>query len=139
MPAPGALAIVGDFATVCISFFVCLFFFLFWWLSLFFFVRFFFVFFFFLFLADVLVRSVAPKGTPHGIRNKTNEKVTSDAVPTARSAQKRRIVFKHGHCTHGCQIVDMSDTGAKLMHDDILLFRRNSCSSLRLANPAIVR
>ncbi|MBV8476503.1 MAG: PilZ domain-containing protein [Acidobacteriaceae bacterium] len=31
------------------------------------------------------------------------------------------IVFNNGHCTMGCQIVDISETGAKLMPVDIFL------------------
>jgi hypothetical protein len=47
--------------------------------------------------------------------------------PERRSARRRRalknalIVFNNGHCSMGCQIVDMSDTGAKLVPADIFL------------------
>ena len=42
-------------------------------------------------------------------------------APRRRALKKALIVFNDGHCTLGCQIVDMSDTGAKLMPADILL------------------
>jgi hypothetical protein len=45
-----------------------------------------------------------------------------------RSGEKRRrvlkkalIVFNNGHCSMGCQITDMSDTGAQLLPTDTLL------------------
>jgi hypothetical protein len=47
--------------------------------------------------------------------------------PERRSARRRRalknalIVFNNGHCSMGCQILDMSDTGAKLVPADIFL------------------
>ena len=47
--------------------------------------------------------------------------------PERRSAQRRRalknalIVFNNGHCSMGCQILDMSETGAKLAPADIFL------------------
>src|SRR3981189_858652 len=51
-----------------------------------------------------------------------NEKVTERRRAPRRGALKNAvIVFNNGHCTMGCQIVDMSDTGAKLMPADILL------------------
>jgi hypothetical protein len=42
-------------------------------------------------------------------------------APRRRALKKALIVFNDGHCTMGCQIVDMSDTGAKLTPVDILL------------------
>jgi hypothetical protein len=42
-------------------------------------------------------------------------------APRRRALKKALIVFNDGHCTMGCQIVDMSDTGAKLTPGDILL------------------
>ena len=54
------------------------------------------------------------------------------AVPDEREAERRNaprrrvlknalIVFNNGHCTMKCQILDMSDTGAKLIPADIFL------------------
>ena len=42
-------------------------------------------------------------------------------APRRRALKKALIVFNEGHCAMGCQILDMSDTGAKLMPADILL------------------
>jgi hypothetical protein len=51
-----------------------------------------------------------------------DEKVSERRRAPRRGALKNAvIVFNNGHCTMGCQIVDMSDTGAKLMPADILL------------------
>jgi hypothetical protein len=47
--------------------------------------------------------------------------------PERRNARRRRalknalIVFNNGHCSMGCQIVDMSDNGAKLVPAEIFL------------------
>jgi hypothetical protein len=38
-----------------------------------------------------------------------------------RTLKTARIVFNNGHSTMGCQILDMSATGAKLMPADLLL------------------
>jgi hypothetical protein len=44
-----------------------------------------------------------------------------EKVAERRRAQRRRtlknavIVYNNGYCTMGCQILDMSDTGAKLL------------------------
>jgi hypothetical protein len=40
--------------------------------------------------------------------------------PRHRVLKKALIVFNNGHCSMGCQILDMSDTGAKLMPADIV-------------------
>jgi hypothetical protein len=42
-------------------------------------------------------------------------------APRRRALKNAVIVFNNGHCTMGCQILDMSDTGAKLLPVDILL------------------
>jgi hypothetical protein len=42
-------------------------------------------------------------------------------APRRRALKKALIVFNEGHCAMGCQILNMSDTGAKLMPADILL------------------
>jgi hypothetical protein len=59
----------------------------------------------------------------HGIRIADEPKTLAD-----RRIDKRRrvlksalIVFNDGHCTMGCQILDMSDTGAQLLPTDVLL------------------
>jgi hypothetical protein len=44
--------------------------------------------------------------------------------PRRRVLQKALIVFDNGNCSMGCQILDMSDTGAKLMPADIILCPR---------------
>ena len=50
-----------------------------------------------------------------------------EKVAERRRAQRRRtlknavIVYSNGHCTMGCQILDMSDTGARLVPADLLL------------------
>jgi hypothetical protein len=41
--------------------------------------------------------------------------------PRRRVLKNALIVFNNGHCTMGCQILDVSDTGAKLMPADIFL------------------
>jgi hypothetical protein len=53
--------------------------------------------------------------------------VPDEKVAERRRAPRRRtlktalIVFNNGHSTMGCQILDMSATGAKLMPADLLL------------------
>jgi hypothetical protein len=42
-------------------------------------------------------------------------------APRHRVLKNALIVFNNGHCTMGCQILDVSDTGAKLMPVDIFL------------------
>jgi hypothetical protein len=55
------------------------------------------------------------------------EGVAGEKAPERRRKSRRRvlkkalIVFDNGHCTMGCQILDMSDTGALLLPADILL------------------
>jgi len=56
--------------------------------------------------------------------------VLSNGPPDRRHGHRRRvlksalIVFNHGHCTLGCQILDVSDTGALVMPGDIFLCPR---------------
>ena len=51
----------------------------------------------------------------------------NEKIAERRRAQRRRtlknavIVYSNGHYTMGCQILDMSDTGAKLVPADLLL------------------
>jgi hypothetical protein len=51
----------------------------------------------------------------------------SNGAPDRRRAHRRRvvksalIVFNNGHCTLGCQILDVSDTGALVMPADMFL------------------
>ena len=53
--------------------------------------------------------------------------IPDERAAERRSARRHRvlknalIVFNNGHCSMGCQILDMSDTGAKLMPVDIFL------------------
>jgi hypothetical protein len=53
--------------------------------------------------------------------------MSEEKVVERRGGQRRRvlknalIVFNNGYCTMGCQILDMSNTGAKLMPVDIFL------------------
>lgn len=55
-------------------------------------------------------------------RSDRREKVAERRRAQRRGALKNAvIVFNNGHCTMGCQIVDMSDTGAKLVPADVLL------------------
>jgi hypothetical protein len=42
-------------------------------------------------------------------------------APRRRTLKSAVIVYNNGHSTMGCQILDMSDTGAKLMPADLLL------------------
>jgi len=54
----------------------------------------------------------------------------ANGAPDRRRGHRRRvlksalIVFNHGHCTLGCQILDVSDTGALVMPADIFLCPR---------------
>jgi len=41
-----------------------------------------------------------------------------------RVTNRRGIVYNNGHSSMGCQIIDMSDTGAELMPADISLCPR---------------
>jgi hypothetical protein len=41
--------------------------------------------------------------------------------PRRRVLQKALIVFDNGNCSMGCHVLDISDTGAKLMPADIIL------------------
>src|SRR5437016_6321704 len=62
--------------------------------------------------------------------------VTHDADVAEERATERRggprrqvlenalIVFSNGHCSMGCQILDLSDTGAKLIPADTILCPR---------------
>jgi hypothetical protein len=59
-----------------------------------------------------------------------------------RRADKRRrvlknalIVFNNGHCTMGCQILDMSDTGAQLLPVDVLLCPREFVLKPQVGGP----
>jgi hypothetical protein len=52
------------------------------------------------------------------------EVVERRGAPRHRVLKNALIVFNNGHCTMNCQILDMSDTGAKLMPVDIFLCPR---------------
>ena len=63
-----------------------------------------------------------------------------------RSGEKRRrvlkkalIVFNNGHCSMGCQITDMSDTGAQLLPTDTLLCPKEFVLKPQIVSPGIVR
>jgi hypothetical protein len=49
--------------------------------------------------------------------------------PRRQVLENALIVFNNGHCSMGCQIVDVSDTGAKLVPADIILCRRSPRAS----------
>jgi hypothetical protein len=42
-------------------------------------------------------------------------------APRRRVLKRARIVFQRGNCTMGCQILNVSDTGALLIPADIIL------------------
>ena len=44
--------------------------------------------------------------------------------PCRQALENVLIVFNNGHCSMGCQIIDVSDTGAKLVPADIILGAR---------------
>jgi hypothetical protein len=56
--------------------------------------------------------------------------MAKESVPERRGEPRRRalqnalIVFNNGHCSMGCQILDVSNTGAKLVPADIMLCPR---------------
>jgi hypothetical protein len=56
-------------------------------------------------------------------------------APRRRALKKALIVFNEGHCTMGCQILDMSDTGAKLLPADIFLCPKEFMLKPQLAEP----
>jgi hypothetical protein len=41
--------------------------------------------------------------------------------PRRRVLKRARIIFQHGHCSMGCQILNLSDTGALIVPADIIL------------------
>ena len=43
------------------------------------------------------------------------------SAPRRRVLKRARIVFQRGNCTMGCQILNVSDTGALLIPADIML------------------
>ena len=61
--------------------------------------------------------------------------------PDRRRGNRRRvlksamIVFNGGHCTLGCQILDLSDTGALVMPADILLCPAEFVLKPRVGSP----
>jgi hypothetical protein len=58
-------------------------------------------------------------------------RVLRNGFPDRRGSHRRRvlksalIVFNKGHCTLGCQILDVSDTGALVMPADMFLCPRD--------------
>jgi PilZ domain len=58
-------------------------------------------------------------------------RVFGSGAPDRRRSHRRRvlksalIVFNKGHCTLGCQILDVSDTGALVMPADMFLCPRD--------------
>jgi len=42
-------------------------------------------------------------------------------APRRRVLKRARIVFQQGHCSIGCQILNVSDTGALILPADIFL------------------
>jgi hypothetical protein len=66
---------------------------------------------------------------------------TNNAEPDRRTGDRRRvlkgamIVFNGGHCTLGCQILDVSDTGALVMPADIFLCPAEFVLKPRVGSP----
>src|SRR5438874_5596243 len=75
----------------------------------------------------VLVREVALTGSER--RRAHRRRVLKGAM----------IVYNDGHCTLGCQILDVSDTGARVMPADIFLCPAEFVLKPRIGSPQIVK
>jgi hypothetical protein len=57
--------------------------------------------------------------------------------PRRRVLKNALIVFNNGHCTMGCQILDMSDSGARLVPVDIFLCPKEFILKPQLGEPRL--
>ena len=55
------------------------------------------------------------------LANPGNSQSENRRAPGRRVLKRARIVFQQGHCSMGCQILNLSDTGALLIPSDIIL------------------
>jgi hypothetical protein len=55
------------------------------------------------------------------LANPGNSQSENRRAPRRRVLKRARIVFQQGHCSMGCQILNLSDTGALLIPSDLIL------------------